>query len=121
LATPTGATGYNLSAGGPLVVPGHDAMLLTPICAHALAIRPLVVSPASVVEVRVEKGLEGMLLVVDGQVEEPLEVGDIVRVGRGDHRVALVVLEAGLWFERLRDTFRWGARHDPAGADGAEC
>ena len=121
LATPTGATGYSLSAGGPLVVPGHDAILLTPICAHALAVRPLVVSPAAAVEARVEKGVEGMLLVVDGQVEEPLEVGDVVRVRRGDHPVALVVLEAGLWFDRLRDTFRWGARFDPGAPGGSEC
>lgn len=112
LATPTGSTGYNLSAGGPLVAPGVDAMVLTPICAHALSIRPLVTSPDSVVEVRVERGAPGMLLILDGQVEVDLEVGDAVRVRRGDHRVLLVGLDPALWFERLHATFRWGARSD---------
>lgn len=119
LSTPTGATGYNLSAAGPLVVPGLDAILVTPICAHALAIRPVVAPPDREVEARVERGAEGMLLVVDGQVEEPLEVGDAVRVRHGDHRVALVGLEPELWFRRLRETFRWGARFDAqAGRSG---
>lgn len=107
LSTPTGATGYNLSAGGPLVAPGIDAIVVTPICAHALAVRPLVAPPDRGIEVRVERGGEGMQLVLDGQVEEPLEIGDAVRVRPGEWRVALVGLGPDTYFRRLRETFGW--------------
>ena len=110
LSTPTGATGYSLSAGGPLVVPDHDAIVVAPICAHSLAIRPIVTAGDARIEVRVEKATEKMFLVMDGQIEEPLSDDDVVRVGRGDHRVTLVGTEPAAYFERLRTKLMWGAR-----------
>lgn len=110
LSTPTGATGYSLSAGGPLVPPGLDVVLVTPICAHTLAIRPVVAGGDQTVEVWVEKGGEGMFLILDGQVEVPLEVGDLVRVRRGAHRVGLAGLDPARFFDRLRDKLMWGRR-----------
>ena len=110
LSTPTGSTGYNLSAGGPLVVPDLDILLVTPICAHTLAIRPIVVAPDERVDVDVEAGDKGMFLIVDGQVEVPLSIGDMVRVSRGDYRVVLAGLDTGAYFERLRSKLMWGGR-----------
>ncbi|MBW3661135.1 MAG: NAD(+)/NADH kinase [Gemmatimonadetes bacterium] len=112
LSTPTGATGYNLSADGPLVVPGLDAILMTPICAHALAIRPLVAPSDRVVEVTVDRGAEGAVLIMDGQVEVPVEEGDVVRVREGDWRVPLAGVDRPLYFERLRSRFMYGGRSE---------
>jgi NAD+ kinase len=110
LSTPTGATGYSLSAGGPLVVPELEVVVVAPICAHTLAIRPIVIRADAAIEVRVEKATERMHLVLDGQVEEPLMVGDVVRVCRGDHAVTLIGLEPGAYFEKLRRKLMWGGR-----------
>jgi NAD+ kinase len=110
LSTPTGSTGYNLSAGGPLVVPNVDILLVTPICAHTLAIRPIVATPDERVDVDVEDGDEGMFLIFDGQVEVRLSIGDTVRVSRGDYRVALAGLDTAAYFERLRSKLMWGGR-----------
>ena len=110
LSTPTGSTGYNLSADGPLVVPHLDLILATPICAHTLAIRPIVLPADGPVEAVLVTGGQGAFLVVDGQVEERLEVGDRIRVRRGDHAVLLVGQNTGTWFERLRGKLMWGGR-----------
>ncbi|MDX1622655.1 MAG: NAD(+)/NADH kinase [Gemmatimonadota bacterium] len=110
LSTPTGATGYNLSAGGPLAMPGLDSILVTPICVHALAIRPLVAPADRTLGVRIDRGGEGMYLILDGQVEIPLAVGDEVRVSRGERRVLLAGLDQNRYVEALRDRFFWGGR-----------
>jgi NAD+ kinase len=110
LSTPTGSTGYNLSAGGPLVVTDLDILLVTPICAHTLAIRPIIVAPDERIDVDVEAGDEGMFLIIDGQIEVRLSIGDTVQVGRGDYRVALSGLDTGAYFERLRSKLMWGGR-----------
>jgi NAD+ kinase len=110
LSTPTGATGYNLSADGPLVVPHLDLLVATPICAHTLAIRPIVLPADGPVEAFLASGGQGAFLVLDGQVEERLEIGDRVRVRRGDHELVLAGLDTGSYFERLRDKLMWGGR-----------
>jgi NAD+ kinase len=110
LSTPTGATGYNLSAAGPLVVPHLDLIVATPICAHTLAIRPIVLPADGPVEALVVSVAQGAFLVMDGQVEEGLEVGDRVRVRRGDYDVLLAGQNTGTYFERLRAKLFWGGR-----------
>lgn len=110
LSTPTGASGYNLSADGPLIVPHLNVIVATPICAHTLAIRPIVLPPEGPVEAVLASGGQGTFLVLDGQVEERLDPGDRVRVARGDHEVVLVGLDTGVYFERLRGTLMWGGR-----------
>jgi NAD+ kinase len=110
LSTPTGATGYSLSAGGPLVVPELEVVVVAPICAHTLAIRPIVIQGDAPIEVRIEKATEMMHLVLDGQIEEPLMVGDVVRVRRGPHAVTLAGLDNGRYFEKLRRKLMWGGR-----------
>jgi NAD+ kinase len=110
LSTPTGATGYNLSADGPLVVPHLDVLVATPICAHTLAIRPIVLPADGPVEAVLASGGQGAFLVLDGQIEERLEVGDRVRVCRGDNELLLAGLDTGAYFERLRGKLMWGGR-----------
>ncbi len=110
LSTPTGSTGYNLSADGPLVVPHLDLIIATPICAHTLAIRPIVLPADGPVEAVLASGGQGAFLVLDGQVEERLEVGDRVSVRRGDHAIVLAGQDTGTYFERLRGKLMWGGR-----------
>ena len=110
LSTPTGATGYSLSAGGPLVMPEAEALLVTPICAHTLAMRPLVVGSGSRIEARVRRTGDGTSLILDGQVEVPLDDDDLVGVTKGDHAVVLAGLDPAIYFERLRAKLKWGER-----------
>ena len=109
VATPTGSTAYSLSAGGPVVVQGVEAMLLTPICAHTLAVRPLIVRATSIIEVEpMEEWAEDVLVSFDGQTGSPLGVGGRVTVRRAEHRVRLVRLGGASWLSRMRDKLHWG-------------
>jgi len=87
VATPTGSTAYSLSAGGPIVVPGVEAIIVTPIAAHTLAVRPLVV-PATyrIVIEPMEGWADDLLVSFDGQTGSTLAPGESVDVRRADHR-----------------------------------
>lgn len=110
LATPTGSTAYSMSAGGPILVPGVDCIVVTPICPHSLAVRPLVL-PASA-EIRVGTSLPdaGHQVSVDGQVERALGVGESVVVVREATPVALVRLPGQTFFSTMRRKLNWAAR-----------
>lgn len=82
IATPTGSTAYNLSAGGPIVSPKMEAMVITPICPHSLSFRPIVIKANSIVEVFGVRVNEGTTVSIDGQVSLRLSIDDIVRVER---------------------------------------
>src|SRR5262245_8629346 len=111
VATPTGSTAYSLSAGGPLVYPTMRAVLLTPISAHTLTHRPLVLPETCEVEVRVRDTRGGHVhLTVDGQVGRELAVGDLVRVRRAAHSARLLVDPARSRFDVMRAKLRWGER-----------
>jgi NAD+ kinase len=111
VSTPTGSTAYSLSAGGPIVLPTLQAILLTPICAHTLTQRPLVLPDACRVEVRVGETRGGRVhLTVDGQVGLDLEEGDAVTVCRSEHPARLLVAPDRSPFAGLRAKLRWGAR-----------
>ncbi|HKY59979.1 MAG TPA: NAD(+)/NADH kinase, partial [Gemmatimonadota bacterium] len=112
VSTPTGSTGYNLSAGGPLVSPDTDVLVVTPICAHTLAVRPIVVAAERRIEVRLEKASDDVHVVMDGQVEEPVAVEDVVRVTRGEHTVILAGVDPAGYYDRLREKLMWGGRAD---------
>ncbi|HEU4763638.1 MAG TPA: NAD(+)/NADH kinase [Gemmatimonadales bacterium] len=110
VATPTGSTAYSLSAGGPVVVPGVEALVVTPICAHTLAVRPLVVHAMSQVVIEpIAPWADDLLVSFDGQVGTTLTAGDRVHVRRADHPVRLVRLgpEAG-FFSLMRRKLHWG-------------
>jgi len=107
IATPTGSTAYSLSAGGPLVTPGVEALLIVPICPHSLSTRPIVVDAGCAVTVRVVDGGREAHLTVDGQVDWPLEAGAEVEVRRATTPALLVDLGRRDWFRTIRDKLHW--------------
>ena len=112
ISSPTGSTAYNLSAGGPVVHPTVDALVLTPIAPHMLSNRPVVI-PAStevvVVPVALDAG-EEVFLSIDGQSGQSLEPGDEVHVARHDQPVRLVESASHNYFEVLRKKLKWAER-----------
>ena len=109
VATPTGSTAYSLSAGGPIVVPGVEAMVVTPICAHTLAVRPLVVPASFTIVVEPMEGwAEDLLVSFDGQTGTTLAAGERVKVRRSDTPVCLVRLSHDRFFSRMREKLHWG-------------
>lgn len=111
VATPTGSTAYSLSAGGPLVLPALEAIVITPICPHTLTQRPLVLPASCRVEVRVRdaRGPEARLT-VDGQVGCEIGEADRLVVCRSPHSVPLLVAPDRNRFEVMRAKLRWGER-----------
>ncbi len=110
LATPTGSTAYSLSAGGPIIVPAVDCIVVTPICPHSLALRPLVVSPTEVITVRPLEPSHRLSVTLDGQVAEELEPDAVVVVRRSVHTVPLVRMPGATFFGTLRRKLNWAAR-----------
>jgi NAD+ kinase len=111
VATPTGSTAYSLSAGGPLLMPTLQAIVLTPISPHTLTQRPLVLPETCLVEVCVEERRGGEVhLTVDGQEGRALEDDDLVTVRRCDHPARLLVPSDRNRFELMRAKLRWGER-----------
>jgi NAD+ kinase len=109
VATPTGSTAYNLSAGGPILVPGVEALVVTPICAHTLAVRPLVVPATFTIVIAPLEGYDEDLLVsFDGQTGSTLAPGESMRVQRAATPVCLVRLADDLFFDRMRQKLHWG-------------
>ncbi len=109
VATPTGSTAYSLSAGGPIVVPGVEALIVTPIAAHTLAVRPLVVPATFRIVIEPIAGWSDDLLVsFDGQTGTTLAPGESVDVCRADHRVCLIRLGGDGFFGRMRQKLGWG-------------
>ena len=110
LATPTGSTAYSLSAGGPLIVPTVDCIVVTPIAPHTLAVRPLVIPARDRIRIRAVETTETLVLTVDGQVGQELEPEDEVRVRRSDVRISLVRLPEQSFFATLRRKLNWAVR-----------
>ena len=109
IASPTGSTAYSLSAGGPIVVPDVHAIVITPICAHTLAVRPLVIRSTSTITIRPVPGWEHDLLVsIDGQAVERLQLEEQLVISRAEQQVLLVHLPGTSYFQRIRRTLRWG-------------
>jgi NAD+ kinase len=109
ISTPVGSTAYNVSAGGPIVQPNIDSMIITPIAAHSLAFRPIVLGAASVVEIRVMRANAGTTLVLDGRVTVPLKVGERVRATRHPKRAKFVANPSTTYWSVLLEKMRWAA------------
>lgn len=109
IATPTGSTAYSLSAGGPIIYPTLDAILLTPICPHTLTQRPLVVPPNLPVRVRLASAGE-MFVTLDGSRGRPLELGQDVHVQPAARRTLIFRNPDVDHFAILREKLGWGAR-----------
>jgi NAD+ kinase len=110
LSTPTGSTAYNLAAGGPIVMPTVNAMLVTPICPHLLTIRPILVPGESAISVKVTGVPNETYLTVDGQEAVPMHVGDEVHCRRSAYSVRLLRLRENGLFDVLRSKLKWGER-----------
>lgn len=111
VASPTGSTAYNLAAGGPIVHPAVDALLLTPIAPHTLSNRPIVIPADAEVHVRpVMESHEEVFVTFDGQSGFPLQSDDIVRVRRAAVPLRLVKSAQRTYFDVLRQKLKWGDR-----------
>ena len=109
ISTPTGSTAYNLSAGGPILFPTMDAVVLTPIAPHTLSNRPIVVPGAQRIEVALLIDQE-VMLTMDGQVGVPLRERDVVEVQKAAARIRLVRFPQKDFFSVLRTKLKWGQR-----------
>ncbi|MGH9868370.1 MAG: NAD(+)/NADH kinase [Candidatus Polarisedimenticolia bacterium] len=110
VSTPTGSTAYSLSAGGPIVDPAVEAILLCPICPHTLTNRPVVVTDRSLVEVALDSNHGNVYVTMDGQVGSPFLPGDRVRIRKSRHPVRLIELPQKDSFAVLRQKLKWSGR-----------
>jgi len=109
VSTPTGSTAYSLAAGGPILMPSVAAFVITPVSAHALTHRPLVVRETSEIEIVVKTGEEEAYLSIDGQVGMPMYDGDRILCRKSDYCVQLLRLQK-TFFDVLRTKLKWGQR-----------
>jgi NAD+ kinase len=110
VSTPTGSTAYSLSAGGPILYPTIDALVLTPICSHTLTTRPIVLPGSSEVRVILRSANEDVFLTLDGQVGFSLRENDTVTMRKSPHRTTLLLPCERDHFAVLRTKLKWGER-----------
>ncbi|OLC83280.1 MAG: hypothetical protein AUH66_03025 [Acidobacteria bacterium 13_1_40CM_4_57_6] len=108
VASPTGSTAYSLSAGGPILHPGVESFVITPICPHMLSDRPLVIRDSSSIEMKLSGNTESVFLTLDGQRGIPLQPTDIVRASRAKELLKLIQPPKKSYFEILRNKLKWG-------------
>lgn len=108
VSTPTGSTAYNLSAGGPVIYPSMNALVITPICPFKLSDRPIVVPDEATIELSLHTPREEVYLTLDGQVGHPLQVGDRVLIRKSSTTFKIVHPTSRNYFDVLRDKLRWG-------------
>ena len=108
VSTPTGSTAYNLSAGGPVIFPSMNGVVITPICPFTLSNRPIVVPDDAEIELLLKTDNEEVALTLDGQVGFALEVADRVRIRKSRTTFNLIQPSNRNYFDVLRDKLRWG-------------
>lgn len=111
LSTPTGSTAYSLSAGGPLVHPGLETILVTPICPFMLSSRPIILPPDKTIsaELTIDAPDAAADIIVDGQKRWQMRPGDILEVARSMHQLQLIVSTENDYFTILRNKLNWGS------------
>ena len=107
VATPTGSTAYSLSAGGPVLAPDSGVFVVTPICPHVLTMRPVMVSDHSLIEITHTHETTDIFLTLDGQTSVRVGPGDIIRIRKAAHHLALAMLPGMTFFEVLRQKLKW--------------
>jgi NAD+ kinase len=110
VATPTGSTAYALSAGGPIVHPSLQGVVVAPICSHALTQRPLVLPSDRVIRITLRSEVADVYLTLDGQAGRTLQSGDVIEVRRSPNTVLLVRNPEMGYFAVLRQKLHWGER-----------
>jgi NAD+ kinase len=108
VASPTGSTAYNLSTGGPIVMPGTPVMVLTPINPHTLTTRPLVLPSDKTLTIRVDESVEHILFSHDGKIMEVQDEVLEVEIKKSDHSVQIIQLKGQNYFDTLRTKLMWG-------------
>lgn len=118
VATPTGTTGYNLSAGGPILDPTLDAITITPVAPHTLSMRSIVVRTDLPVRMTAQSVNPGSAVIVDGQVTEGLCDGDVVEIRKAPRGLRLVPHPGHTFFDTLTRKLQWGSSpHHPSGKE----
>ena len=112
ICTPTGSTAYSLSAGGPVVVPTLESIVITPISPHTLAIRSLVIPADAEVTIEAEDSPTELLVTVDGQVGTSFVKGEKLKIRKADNPVRIVRFPGATFFERMRVKLGWGGLPD---------
>ena len=110
ISTPTGSTAYSLSAGGPILVPTIDGIIISPICPHSLAARPVVIPADSEIFIELKVDQKGTCFFADGQFGAPFPAGSKARIAKGNYTVQLVHCSQRSFYELLRTKFKWGFR-----------
>ncbi|MHC4562179.1 MAG: NAD(+)/NADH kinase [Planctomycetota bacterium] len=118
ICTPTGSTAYNLSAGGPIIEPTLDAVTITPIAAHTLALRPIVVRSDETISVTASQVNPGSTVVIDGQATTGLCEGDVVEIRRSATPARIIPCPSRSFFQTLTNKLQWGQspHHGQSGA-----
>lgn len=121
VSTPTGSTAYSLSAGGPIVVPTVESMVLAAVAPHTLAIRPLVLPPTAELHLMADDGPEALLVTIDGQVGTTFERRGTLVIRRAETPVIIARLPDSSFFGRLREKMGWGgiSERDDTARDGS--
>ncbi len=115
-STPTGSTGYSLSAGGPIVYPTLNSIAVAPICPHMLSNRPLIVPPEVTIETTlISTDSDDVFLTLDGQTGFPMQPLDRIVITKSDHSIALITSPSKTYFEVLRNKLKWGERYHNCG------
>jgi len=110
LSTPTGSTAYSLAAGGPIVYPSLDSIIMNPICPHTLTNRPLVLPDSMEIKVILKSANQDVHITLDGQVGMPLRAEDVVEAKKAGSHIHLIKSPYKTYFELLRTKLRWGER-----------
>ncbi len=110
LSSPTGSTAYSLSAGGPIIDPAVQSLILTPICPHTLTHRPLIVPGNAKIDVTLTSKDDGAMATLDGQVGIAISKGDSVVIQTSDHRTRLIRFPESNYYDVLREKLKWGDR-----------
>ncbi|MFG0245462.1 MAG: NAD(+)/NADH kinase [Phycisphaerales bacterium JB052] len=119
VSTPLGSTAYNVSAGGPIVAPNVDAMIVTPIAAHSLSFRPIVIRSSAQVTIRVDSvnsvERQGTTLIADGQLNHRLQEGDTLEVSAAKEAIGFVLDPVVSYWETLLGKMHWASTPDALG------
>lgn len=110
VSTPTGSTGYSLSANGPIVHPALECVSITPICPHTLTNRPFVMTADADISITLTTADEAVFLTLDGQVGVKLVCGDVVQIRKAENRTLLIQSRSKDYFSVLRTKLKWGER-----------
>jgi len=110
ISTPTGSTAYSLSAGGPILYPTLNSIVLTPICSHTLTNRPIVLPDEFKVEITLKTLSEDVYLTLDGQVGFSLRKDDVIEINKSPFKTRLLIPCARDYFKVLRTKLKWGER-----------